>query len=168
MKTQTSQMIEFSIDKENKKIFAKREFAAPLSKVWAAWTESDLLDQWWAPKPWKAMTKAMDFREGGYWLYAMEGPDGTKHWSRVDYKSINPFISFSGQDAYCDENGNIDNNLPASIWSNEFQETGDSTIVFVAITYDEISDLDKIIEMGFKEGFSSALENLDELLTNMP
>lgn len=164
MKTQTSLMMDFSVDKENKKIFVKREFAAPLTKVWAAWTDSKLLDQWWAPKPWQAQTKSMDFREGGSWIYAMVGPDGTTHWSRADFHSITPYISYTGEDAFCDENGTIDHNLPKSVWSNEFQETGDSTTVFIAITYHEVSDLEKILEMGFKEGLSSAMENLDELL----
>ena len=51
MKTKTILLMDFSVDKENKRISVKREFAAPLSRVWAAWTESELLDQWWAPKP---------------------------------------------------------------------------------------------------------------------
>ena len=164
MKAQTSLMMEFSVDKENKKIFVKREFAAPLSRVWAAWTERELLDQWWAPKPWQAQTKSMDFKEGGTWIYAMVGPDGTKHWSCAEFHSITPYISFSGKDAFCDEEGNIDHNMPVSVWSNEFQETGDSTTVFIAITYEKDSDIDKILEMGFKEGLSAAMENLDELL----
>lgn len=164
MKAQTSLMMEFSVDKENKKIFVKREFAAPLSKVWAAWTERELLDQWWAPKPWKAETKSMEFKEGGTWIYAMVSPEGDKHWSRAEFHSITPFISYTGQDAFCDEEGNIDQNMPQSVWSNEFQETGDTTTVFIAITYEDISDLEKIIEMGFKEGLTSAMENLDELL----
>lgn len=164
MKAQTSLIMDFSVDKENRKIFVKREFAAPLTKVWAAWTDSKLLDQWWAPKPWQAQTKSMDFREGGTWIYAMVGPDGTTHWSRADFHSIIPYISYTGEDAFCDENGNIDPNLPKSVWSNEFQETGDSTTVFIAITYEKESDLEKILEMGFKEGLTSAMENLDELL----
>lgn len=164
MKAQTSLMMEFSVDKESKKIFVKREFAASLAKVWAAWTEKELLDQWWAPKPWKAETKSMDFKEGGSWLYAMVGPDGTKHWSCADFKSITPFLSFTGEDAFCDENGNIDDTMPKSVWSNEFQETGDTTIVFMAITYDKIADLEKILEMGFQGGLTMGMENLDELL----
>jgi uncharacterized protein YndB with AHSA1/START domain len=160
-------LMDFSVDKESKKIKVKREFSAPISKVWAAWTESHLLDQWWAPKPWKARTKTMDFREGGYWLYAMVGPDGTEHWSRADYKSITPLKSFSAQDAFCDEDGNINPNLPRSFWTNEFSETSNSTtIVSIETAYDDLSDLEKVIEMGVKEGLSAALENLDELLSS--
>lgn len=165
MKTKTSLIMDFSVDRENKKISVKREFAAPLLKVWAAWTESELLDQWWAPKPWQAQTKFMDFRVGGYWIYAMVGSDGTTEWARSDYKSITPLKSFSGQDAFSDENGNINHSLPISFWDTEFNETMDSTLVSIEIRYDAIADLEKYIEMGFKEGFTAALENLDELLS---
>jgi uncharacterized protein YndB with AHSA1/START domain len=159
----SSLLMNFSVDKENKKINVEREFAAPVSKVWAAWTESQLLDQWWAPKPWKARTKAMDFSEGGYWLYAMVGPDGAVHWARADFKSITPLKGFSAVDAFCDENGNINQDFPQSNWKNEFMENADSTVVSIEITYEELSDLEMIVQMGFKEGFTAAMENLDEL-----
>ncbi|MEP7141707.1 MAG: SRPBCC domain-containing protein [Ferruginibacter sp.] len=159
-------LMNFSIDKENKKIKVEREFAAPVSKVWAAWTKSELLDQWWAPKPWKAETKTMNFREGGYWLYSMIGPDGTKHWSRADYKSITPLKSYSAFSAFCDENGNVDQSFPGSFWANEFSETSGSTMVSIEITFDKPADLEKIIEMGFKEGFTAGLENLDALISS--
>src|SRR5262245_15792478 len=90
-------------DMANNKMNVTREFAAPVPQVWKAWTEPDLLDQWWAPKPWKAETKKMDFREGGNWLYSMVGPDGTRHWARVDYKKIIVQKFFSGKDAFADE-----------------------------------------------------------------
>lgn len=158
-------MMDFSVDKENKTIHVKREFAAPLSKVWAAWTQSEILDQWWAPKPWKARTKTMDFTEGGYWLYAMIGPDGSEHWSRADFKSIQPQQSFSGLDAFCDAEGNINKDLPRSLWTNQFSNAStDSTMVNIEIKYDKLEDLEKIIEMGFKEGFTAGMENLDQLL----
>ena len=74
----TSLVMNFSVDKENNRVNVEREFAAPVGKVWAAWTQQELLDQWWAPRPWKARTKSMDFREGGTWLYAMVGPRGRR------------------------------------------------------------------------------------------
>lgn len=156
--------MDFSVDKENKKISIQREFAAPLSKVWAAYTESELLDQWWAPKPWQSETKYMDFRVGGYWIFAMVGPDGNKEWARTDYKSIVPLKSFSVQDAFCDENGTINHSLPMAFWTNEFSETTDATLVSIEIKFDNIADLEKYIEMGFKEGLTAGMENLDELL----
>jgi uncharacterized protein YndB with AHSA1/START domain len=159
----TSLLMNFSVDKENKKIKVEREFAAPLPKVWAAWTESEILDQWWAPKPYRARTKIMDFSEGGYWLYAMVGPDGSEQWCRADYKNIQLLQSFSYLDAFCDEKGVITEQFPGMFWKNEFKETASTTVVQIEILYKSLSDLEKIIEMGFNEGFTAALENLDEL-----
>lgn len=162
----SSLLMNFSVDKERKQINVEREFAAPVEKVWAAWTESHLLDRWWAPKPWKARTKQMDFTEGGYWLYAMVGPNGEEHWAREDFKTIKPLKSFSAQDAFYDENGNINTSFPISYWTNKFNGSLNSTVVSIEIKYDELADLEKMIEMGFKEGFTAGLENLDDLLNS--
>jgi uncharacterized protein YndB with AHSA1/START domain len=162
----SSVLMDFSVDKENNQITVEREFAAPLAKVWAAWTESQLLDQWWAPKPWQAKTKTMDFREGGHWLYAMVGPDGTEHWSYANYKSITPLKNYTSQDGFCDEAGTIDPALPQLNWNHTFRETDDITLVSIEITFNELSDLETIIQMGFKEGFTMGLENLDDLLAS--
>ncbi len=155
--------MEFIKDLKNKKIFVKREFSASPEEVWKAWTSSEILDQWWAPKPWKAKTKSMDFREGGYWLYAMMGPEGEQHFARADYEKIVPFKSFAGQDSFCDEKGNIIPDPPGMHWKAVFEKSGSGTVVSVEITFKKEADLEKIIEMGFKEGFTAALGNLDEI-----
>ena len=154
----------FTKDLENKKIVVEREFSAPVESVWKAWTDSDLLDQWWAPKPWRAETKSMDFRTGGFWLYAMKGPDNEIHWARVDYKSIEKLKNFQAADYFCDENGNKNDELPNMNWDNQFSKTADGTRVVVNISFKSEADIRAILDMGFKEGFEMALGNLDELL----
>jgi len=158
---------DFKVDKENKTITVKREFAADTSLVWDAHTQSEILDKWWAPKPWKARTKTMDFRDGGYWLYAMVGPGGEEHWSRSDYSGIKAQKGFTWHDAFTDENGNIDKNMPRSKWEISFTNNGTVTAVEYRISYNDIAQLEKTIEMGFKEGFTMGLENLDELLNKI-
>ncbi|MDO1449334.1 SRPBCC domain-containing protein [Rhodocytophaga aerolata] len=160
----SSLSMNFSVDKKNRKITVEREFAASLSQVWAAWTRSDLLDQWWAPKPWKAKTKLMNFTEGGYWLYAMVGPEGETHWARMDYQSIKALKEFTAMEGFCDSQGVITQELPQNKWHTRFNQAAEATLVLIELTFDSLADLEKILEMGFKEGFSSALENLDELL----
>ena len=155
--------MDFVINKENNKVKVTREFAAPLSKVWAAWTQSELLDQWWAPKPWKAITKTMDFKEGGHWLYVMAGPEGEEHWCRADFKSVSPMKSFNAVAAFCDPNGNITTDFPIVTWHCEFSETKNVATVNIELEFESLADLEKYIELGFKEGFTMALGNLDEL-----
>lgn len=151
-------------DPANKKVLVIREFDAPVEDVWKAWTDSSLLDQWWAPKPWKAKTKSMDFREGGFWLYCMMGPDGTQTWARVDYQTIELHKRFTAVDSFCDENGHVTERFPNMQWSNSFSSMPNGSKVEVDITFSSEADLQKIIEMGFEQGFSMALGNLDELL----
>lgn len=160
----SSLMMDFSVDKENKKIAVKREFAAGVERVWNAWTTSELLDQWWAPRPWKAVTKYMDFTEGGYWLYAMKGPEGEEHWSRADYKKVVPQAEFVGLSYFCDANGNATDASGKSTWDVTFDKEDDSTLVNITLTFDKLEDLELIIQMGFEGGFKMGLSNLDELL----
>lgn len=157
---------DFSVDKENNTITVKREFAAELPLVWNAYTKSEILDQWWAPKPWKARTKTMDFREGGHWHYAMVGPEGEEHWARADYKNIQVQKKFTGLDAFADADGNVNKELPQSKWEVTFTDQGPVTLVKFHITYDDLAQLETTLQMGFKEGLSTAMEGLDELLAS--
>lgn len=157
---------DFKVDKENSTVNVTREFVANKDLVWRTWTEPELLDKWWAPKPWKSVTKSMEFEEGGRRLYAMVGPNGEEHWAFADYSSINPKDNFSYSDGFCDSEGNRTESLPDSSWSVNFSESNGVTTVYVEIKHETLEDLEKIIEMGFKEGFTACLEQLTELLNN--
>lgn len=158
---------DFSVDKKNKTITVKREFAADLASVWDAYTKKEILDKWWAPKPWKAKTKTMDFREGGLWHYAMLGPNGEEHWALAKYTTIEFQKRFKGLDAFADADGKINTEMPQSKWDVTFTSNGQTTMVEFLITYDDLAQLEATIDMGFKEGLSIAMEGLDELLPTL-
>ncbi len=157
-------LFDFLVKAENNTINVTREFAAKLDFVWDAWTKAEILNQWWAPKPYRTETKSMDFREGGMWLYAMISPQNEKNWGKNDYNKIAHHKKFSGLDAFCDENGKINPNFPRTFWTNTFVEIENTTIVTIVAQYETAADLEKILSMGFKEGFTLALENLDHYL----
>lgn len=159
-----SLIFNFKVNKENNSVNVEREFAADLDLVWDAWTKPEILDQWWAPKPYVNKTKSMDFREGGTWLYAMISPENETHWCKNDYLKIDAKKSYTGLDAFCDENGNTNMEMPRTEWTNTFKQTGDKTLVTISATYKSLADLEMVIEMGFKEGFTMGLNQLDELL----
>lgn len=155
---------DFTVNKENKTIHITREFAANLELVWKAWTTAELLDQWWGPQPWRAETKTMDFREGGYWHYAMVSPEGEKHWSKANFLAIQKESSFTMQGGFCDENGTINPALPQNLWENNFVPKDNKVRVDMLLTYDSLEDLETEIAMGFKEGMMVDFQQLDELL----
>jgi uncharacterized protein YndB with AHSA1/START domain len=158
---------DFTVNNEDKTILVKREFAANVPLVWSAYTQSEILDQWWAPHPWKARTKTMDFREGGQWLYAMVGPNNEEHWSVANYKRIVPQQEFAVRDGFTDAEGTINTEMPQSDWNVSFSEKGDHTLVEILISYKELSQLEETIKMGFKEGLAMGMENLDALLPSL-
>ena len=157
-------LFDFSVNKETKTITVKREFAAEVTLVWDAYTKSEILDQWWAPKPWQAKTKTMDFREGGHWHYAMVGPAGEMHWAVAKYISIKNQKSFTGLDSFADADANINKDMPQSKWEVKFEDKGEITLVQNQIIFDSLEQLETTIQMGFKEGFTMALGNLDQYL----
>ncbi len=157
-------LFDFSVNKENNTIHVTRDFAAHVSLVWDAWTKPELLDLWWAPKPYQTKTKSMDFKEGGTWLYCMVSPENEVHWCKLDYQKIENQKSYSGLDGFCDENGKLNTEFPRSLWNNEFSAVGEHARVNITIQYDSLEDLEKIISFGFKEGFAMAMENLDQYI----
>lgn len=158
---------DFTVDKANNSIVVTREFAAGIDLVWEAWTNPEILDQWWAPKPYKTITKSMDFRVGGCWLYSMNGPNGEVHWCRADYQAIEKPLHYRGLDAFTDENGVVNESFPRSQWDVTFTAKGERTSVLIKTTYAKLEDLEMIIQMGFKEGFTMALGNLDQYFESL-
>jgi uncharacterized protein YndB with AHSA1/START domain len=153
---------EFVKDLQNKKVTITKEFDAPLENVWRAWTERDLLDQWWAPKPFIAKTKFMDFKVGGRRFYAMVSPDGQEHWSIQKYTSISPKTNFKMYNTFADKDENPQ--LPGSDWDVNFSEQNGTTKVYIIIINESLDRMKKMIEMGFEAGFTATLEKLEELL----
>src|SRR5215471_11942998 len=157
-------LFDFTVDKPTKTVFVNREFDADLSLVWDAFTKQEILDQWWAPKPWASKTKFMDFKVGGRRFYAMVSPEGQEHWSIQDFTSISPTTNFKFIDAFADKDGAINTEFPSANWDLNFSERSGTTTVKITIKHKTLADLEQIIQMGFKEGFTMTLNELDILL----
>ncbi len=155
---------DFLVDKEKNTITVKREFAAGRSLVWDCYTKSELLDQWFAPKPFATKTKSMDFSEGGHWIYAMVDPEGTEYWGRTDYTKIQPIDFYHSLDAFCDAEGNVNPEMPRAEWEVTFTDLNNNALVQTIVTYKSLADLETVIQMGMEEGLKLTLEKLDELL----
>ncbi len=158
----------FSENFDEKCLMIKREFTAPLPLVWRAWTEPELLDQWWAPKPYKCVTKHMEFKEGGYWLYCMQGPkEDDTHWGKTVYLKIAVEDFFEVEDGFSDENGERNEDLPGTESKMSFSQTEAGTMVQIDIHFVSEDAMRQLIEMGAKEGTEMAYGNLDQLLSSL-
>ncbi len=158
-------LFDFTVNKATKTATITKEFAADLSLVWDAFTKQEILDQWWAPKPWASKTKVMNFEVGGKRFYAMVSPEGQEHWSLQKYTSICPKTNFKMLNAFADKDENPE--LPASEWDLNFSEKNGSTKVSINIYNESLERMEKMIEMGFQGGFTMTLNYLEELLTTL-
>ena len=157
----------FTEDFDQKQMIMEREFNGPIELVWRAWTEAELLDQWWAPKPWKSETSHMDLSEGGYRLYAMVSPEGERHWNKTIYLKIQAEDFLDVEDFFCDEDGNEKKELPATKWRVLFTTTPSGTKVQTTTTFYTREAMKQLIDMGVKEGTRMTHDNLDELLIKL-
>jgi len=158
-------LFDFTVDKSKKTVFITREFDAELPLVWDAFTKAEILDQWVAPTPWTSRTKFMDFKVGGRRFYAMVSPEGVERWAIQKYTSITPKTNFKLFNAFADENENPQ--LPGSDWDYTFSEKENKTIVNITIYNESLERMEKMIEMGFKEGYTMSMENLEKVLASL-
>ena len=158
-------LFDFTVDKTTKTVTIIREFAAELSLVWDAFTKQEILDQWTAPKPWAAKTKSMNFEVGGRRFYAMVSPDGQERWSIQKYTSISPKTNFKMFNAFADKDENPE--LHGSEWDYNFSEQNGTTKVRITIYNESLERMEKVLEMGFTEGFKMTLKNLEDLLADL-
>ena len=157
-------LFDFTVDKAAKTVFITREFDADLSLVWDAFTKAEILDQWWAPKPLASKTKVMNFEVGGRRFYAMVWPEGQEHWGLKKYTFINPKTNIKWLSSFTDKDENINAELPTSEWELNFSEQNGITKVSIVIINKTLADIEMIIQMGFKEGFTMTLNMLEKLL----
>ncbi len=156
----------YTVVPEANQLIAERSFKALKSKVWQYYTTSELLDKWWGPLPYKAVTKSFDFKEGGHWHYIMQGPEGDAHYCINNYKTINPEDSFTAFDGFANEDWSVKTDMPSSDWEVTFTQNGEMTDVKVVLTCASEAGLNTLVEMGMKEGFNQGLDQLEELLTS--
>jgi len=157
-------LFDFTVDKASKMVYVTKEFDAELSLVWDAFTKPEMLDQWWAPKPFTSKTKQMNFEIGGRRFYAMVSPEGAEMWQLQKYTSITPKTNFKFFSAFADKDENPQ--LPGSDWDLNFSEVNGITKVSITIKNDSLERMEKMIEMGFKEGFTMTLNSLADMLSS--
>jgi uncharacterized protein YndB with AHSA1/START domain len=158
-------LFDFTVDKAAKKVFITREFDADVSLVWDAFTKAELLDQWVAPKPWSSKTKYQDFKVGGKRFYAMVSPEGMERWALQEYTSITPITNFKMYNSFADAAENPE--FPGSDWDHSFSEQNGTTKVSITIYNESLERLERMIEMGFTEGFKMSMKNLENLLETL-
>lgn len=164
---------------EEKALIIERIFDAPKELVWKAWTEPEMVKDWWGPEGFYAPSIKIDFRVGGKYVFAMHGPKGSKWdkdmYSAGEYLEIVPNEKIVSTDYFSDEQGN--KIKPADYG----QDPNSPDEMRVVITFEDVEDgktkltitypkpetdeqFQAMLKSGMKEGWNSSLNKLAESL----
>lgn len=158
---------EFKTDQSDNTVRIKRDFNTSKSNLWQAWTTAVLLDKWWAPHPFKNVTKHLELKIGDNWFYSMNGPTGEVFWGKAEYKVVENLEKLVWLDAFCNLEGTLVEGMPRSEWEIQFSELENKSNISIVIKHTKWEDVETNIKMGFKEGFTMALSNLDDVLKEL-
>lgn len=118
----------------------RRTFRAAVERVFKAWSDPEMVKQWWGPKQYSAPSAKIDFRVGGKFTFAMKGPDKKVMWSSGVYEEIAPNKKIVSSDYFSDEDGTMISAKAAGMpgdWADK---------LFVTVEFESLSkDQSKIV-----------------------
>jgi uncharacterized protein YndB with AHSA1/START domain len=85
----------------------------------------------------------------------------------VQIITITPIDGYTALDAFNNEKGEGNPDLPRAQWNVTFKDVGENSVVQTVVTYNSLADLEAVINMGMKDGMTSTMERLDDLLTTL-
>ncbi len=141
-----------------------RIFNAPRELVFRAFSDAELIRQWWAPNGWTVPVCTLDFRPDGEWRYSIRNAAGEEHWARAVYQKIVPGELIVFIDEMIDAQGNLLEDMPVKQVTLIFEDRGAQTQLTVRVQPRSQADLDKLIELGFVQGFTESLDHLEKYL----
>ena len=143
-----------------------REIDAPREKIFRAWTDPELLKQWFCPKPWGVSHAELDVRAGGASLIVMAGPNGEVVENRGVYLDVVPNEKLVFTDAFT--TAWVPSEKPFMTGIIFLEPLGDGRTKYTAIAR-HWTDEDKRTHeaMGFHEGWGAAADQLAALVATI-
>jgi uncharacterized protein YndB with AHSA1/START domain len=157
-------MADLTVEQTDNKLTLSKVYDAPKELVFEMFKNPEHLAKWWGPTHWPATIKSFDFRPGGVWHYYMQGPDGTKVWGKMTFEEIEEPNLLSYIDAFSDEDGNTNSELPQGKVTFYFEDNDDRTTLRTVCEYQSAEEVKKLVEMGMIEGMKDTTSQLERLL----
>lgn len=162
----------FTANHETGELTVVKTIQAPIEKVWDAYTKPELFSQWWGPNGWQTTVKEFELKPGGTLLYGMKCVDETQgewfgkvSWGKMEFTLLQPPTQLKYVDYFCDENGAIDESMPATSTNLVLSEEDGATTITSTSVYESGEALQKVLDMGMEQGFSETIDRLEALLT---
>lgn len=139
-----------------------RMIEAKPEKLFRAWTEPELIKQWFAPKPWTTTLAEVDLRPGGANLIVMCSPEGEEFPNRGVYLEVVKNQKLVFTDAYTQ--AWVPSEKPFFTVTLTFEEVEGKTKYTARAAHWTVADRQQHEEMGFYEGWGICADQLAELV----
>ena len=152
-----------STPNNNRELILTRIIDAPRERVFKAWTDPDLLKQWFAPKPWTTPVVETDVRPGGSSLFVMRSPEGQEFPNRGVYLEVvkNERLVFT--DAYTKAWEPSEKPFMTAVIT--FEEAGGKTKYTARVMHWNVADRETHEKMGFHQGWGQCADQLNALVS---
>jgi len=150
---------------EGRDLILVREFEAAPNKLYRAWTEPELLTQWFTPAPWTTPSAKLDVRPGGANVIKMRGPDGTEFPNRGVYLEVVPNKRLVFTDAYT--SAWVPAEKPFIEVGQAFDDLGDGrTRLRTQSLVDSFESRDAWLRPGMEIGVNEGYAKLERMLND--
>lgn len=149
----------------NRELVLTRLINAPREKVYAAWTQPDLLVQWFAPKPWSTAHAEMDVRVGGSNAITMRSPEGQDYPNKGVYLEVVPNERLVITDAFT--SAWEPSQKPFMTIILTFEEEDGKTRYTARVCHWTVADREAHEKMGFQEGWGQCTDQLEALVATL-
>ena len=147
---------------EGRNLILTRLIDAPREKVFKAWTDPDMMKQWFAPKPWTAPVVETDVRTGGSSLVVLRGPEGQEFPCPGVYLEVVPNKRLVFTDAYT-KNWEPSDKPFMTVTVTFDNEAGGTRYTAVCKHWND-ADREAHEKMGFHQGWATCAEQLAALV----
>jgi uncharacterized protein YndB with AHSA1/START domain len=149
----------------DRELVLTRLINAPREKVYRAWTDPELLKQWFAPKPYTTPVVEIDVRPGGSAYFVMRGPDGKDLPNRGVYLEVVPNEKLVSTDAYVKAWEPSEKPFMTLILT--FEDEGGKTRYTARVRHWTVPDREAHEKMGFHEGWGLCTDQLEALVARI-
>ncbi|HEX5592292.1 MAG TPA: SRPBCC domain-containing protein [Solirubrobacterales bacterium] len=139
------------------------EFDADAERLWALWSDPRQLERWWSPPSHSSTFVEHELTPGARTTYFMTGPDGEKHHGRWRIEEVEPPHRLRLADDEVDDEGKPVDGGPTAM-TVTIAEADDTATMSIAINFADRESMEQTIEMGFEQGMTETLNQIDPLL----
>lgn len=143
------------------------DFAAPVDRVWTAFTDPSQLELFWGPPGWPATFTAFDLTVGGHAKYQMTSPQGEASRGTWEFLVIDSPHRLEVLDGFANEDGDVLEGMPVMRVTFDFAATDTGTRLTNVSYFDSAEALEQIISFGAIEGSTLAINQLDRVLEGL-